>query len=294
MSAVPVRFGMALGGAMCAAAGAALLDQSLRVRRALADARAAAAVHTAFERRIETAHARVLVLGDSTGAGIGAQAADEAIAGLLARDHPQIEVLNLSRSGARIADVGRQTESLPRSSQPLFDLLLLHVGANDILRARRLAEIDEPAQRMVCTLRPLARRMIWVGPGDLGLAPLFRAPFTWWLSRRTHAAARRFGRLAQHHDIHFVGFHEGPHRAVLAADPRRYFCADGIHPSTEGYRYCYGWLRSAAVLELGGAVRDQATGDTFDSGGDVSQMTRCPTAACSRSEIASPGLLNPA
>jgi lysophospholipase L1-like esterase len=131
---------------------------------------------------------------------------------------------------------------------PAFDLLLLHVGGNDILRARRLAELDEPAERMVLAVRPLARRALWLGPGDLGLAPLFRPPFNWWFTHRTFAAAERFGSLAQRHGIHFIGFHGAPHREVIAADPSRYFGDDGIHPSTECYRYCYRWLIDSAAL----------------------------------------------
>lgn len=239
--------GAALGGALCVAAGAAVVfDQGRRVRRALAAARDAAA-RPPFERRVPIAHARVLVLGDSTGSGMGAAAPDEAIPGLLARDHPTLEIVNLSVSGARMADVPQQIHTLPPGSAP-FDLLLLHVGGNDILRARRLAELDEPAEAMVRTLRPLARRTLWLGPGDLGLAPLFRPPFNWWFSRRTFAAAERFDALSRRHGIRFIGFHDAPHREVIAADPARYFADDGIHPSTACYRYCYRWLIDSAAL----------------------------------------------
>lgn len=254
MAATRVNWGVALGGAVCAAAGVSLLEQSLRCRRALTEARAAAARHRSYERRIDLAHARVLVLGDSTGAGIGAHAPDESIPGLLARDHPQIEVVNLSVSGARIADVPDQVQTLPSDGDSLFDLLLLHVGGNDILRARRLSELDRPAQRMVTRLRPLAQRMLWLGPGDIGLAPLFRPPFNWWFSRRTHEAAEHFGRLAREHDIAYIGFHDGPHRAQFAAQRTSYFCSDGIHPSAEGYGYCYRWLVTQAMLPFGGTA----------------------------------------
>ena len=34
-------------------------------------------------------------------------------------------------------------------------------------------------------LHRIAKRVIWLGPGDVGLAPLFRPPFSWWISRRS-------------------------------------------------------------------------------------------------------------
>ena len=49
--------------------------------------------------------ARVLVLGDSTGVGLGASMPDESIPGMLSADHPLVEITNLAVSGARLEDV---------------------------------------------------------------------------------------------------------------------------------------------------------------------------------------------
>ena len=104
---------------------------------------------------------RVLVLGDSTGVGIGANRPEESIAGLLAQDFPAADIVNVSRSGARVADAlgaGARVSSLGPS---------LRRRAAACRRQRRAAgDADETARR---GLRAAARRARRGGRSD-GLA----------------------------------------------------------------------------------------------------------------------------
>lgn len=78
---------------------------------------------------------RYVALGDSAAQGIGASAPERGYVGLLAerlRDASAkpIQVINISRSGAKIEDVVK--DQLPRLSQLQPDIVTVAVGGNDI------------------------------------------------------------------------------------------------------------------------------------------------------------------
>lgn len=85
-----------------------------------------------------------VVLGDSAAQGIGATAFDRGYVGLVrerleARDGNAWRVLNLSRSGARAADVVGEQLRLLGELDAQADLVTCIVGGNDLLHTRVLA-----------------------------------------------------------------------------------------------------------------------------------------------------------
>ncbi|MEK8031697.1 GDSL-type esterase/lipase family protein [Ideonella sp. DXS29W] len=242
-----------------AALAAVSTDQVLRVKRARRDAEATR-LRRPYQYRALRAQRRVLVMGDSTGVGIGADCGTQSIAGLLAADYRGAEVVNLSVSGSTLADVPAQLRQLPSAPDAAsrFDVLLLHVGGNDILHSPNLAAMRRAAETLLPMLHRVARRVIWLGPGDVGLAPLFRPPFSWWISRRTRQACAMFAQIAREHGTEFVGFHDGEHRLALVRERAQYFAGDGFHPNSHGYRYCYQWLSRQMAMPPATARRQRA------------------------------------
>lgn len=234
---------------IAAAAGAlvtaALVDQAARVRRALAQARNAPS--QAFQRPLRGARAQVLVLGDSTGVGLGADSPGDTVAGRLADCWPDVAVHNLSCIGHRMADVQALANSL-REQGLRADLVLLHVGGNDVPRARDVAALQHDAQALLQTLGELAPQVVWLGPADVGLAPLFRWPWRWWLSQRARRAAAAFEQACRAEGACFVGFHGPAHSRRFASAPQHWFADDGVHPSSAAYRYCFEWLQRCGAL----------------------------------------------
>ena len=103
-----------------------------------------------------------VVLGDSTAQGIGAPSWDEGYVGQLRRalddgsPHPW-RVLNLSKSGARAADViNRQLPTLEALPAPA-DLVTCAIGANDIVRRTPVLDLEE---RLRTIIRRLPERAI--------------------------------------------------------------------------------------------------------------------------------------
>jgi lysophospholipase L1-like esterase len=235
--------------AAAAAAGALAvvsIDQALRVHRALRDAESRKPARP-YQYRAARPHKRVLIVGDSTGVGVGAERPADSIGGLLTAEYREAELVNLSVGGACIADVLPQLRALDHDSRR-FDLVLLHIGGNDIMRIARLQQATHAIGPLLTRLKQMGRRVVWLGPGDIGLAPLFRPPFSWWMSYRTRLACEMFHRLAVEHGVEYVGFHCAPHRHLLARQRHVYFAADGLHPSSHGYRYAYGCLSRTGVL----------------------------------------------
>lgn len=164
-----------------------------------------------------------VALGDSTGQGIGAPRHDQGyVGGVLAwlteRSGRPWRVVNLSRSGARAADVlaGQlpALEELAAVARP--DLVTLAVGANDMVRRTPLA-------RLLPTLGLLI---------DALPAPAVVATLPQGLGQRRPLAVNQFIRdraEAAGHRVADVWARTGPPWAGK-------FAADGFHPNEVGYR----------------------------------------------------------
>lgn len=226
---------------LCTAAQAVRLDAAVRrARRTAVRARR-------FERRPARCRARVLVLGDSTGVGIGADAPAHSVAGLLAADFPDVEVVNRCVAGARVADV---LESLRGASWPdrHFDLVLVHAGGNDVLRGTRMAALEADTAALLSLLGRIGRRTVWLSSANVGLAPVFIAPFSWWFSARTRRAFAVVARCAARADAQFVNFVRRRSEDPFSRDAATYFASDRLHPSSASYRHCYARLKREARL----------------------------------------------
>lgn len=179
----PVGWAAALG------AGVALGSLAHRQWRAIAAARAGAARAPAPYSRPTPAPAwRILVLGDSTGVGLGADPRQESIAAWLARDFPGAHVINRSACGARVRDL--QAQAADPAAQGRWDLVLVLCGGNDVLRRTPARALAADADALLRSLRSRSDEVVWAGVANLGLAPIFLRPLGWWLSLRTRRAVR--------------------------------------------------------------------------------------------------------
>ncbi|MEZ2298508.1 GDSL-type esterase/lipase family protein [Variovorax sp. RCC_210] len=192
---------------------------------------------------------RILVVGDSVALGIGAADPADTLAGLLRADRPDAQVTVLARSGALLADVPVQLAA----ACGRFDAAVLVAGGNDILLGRGLEQLARDAEAAAAALAARARIGVWMGIANIGLAPLFIPPWSWWMAARARRARQALGAAAAHHGLRYLDFFREAREDPFSADPARYFAADGIHPSSSSYRYCYAVLRThlAPSVEAG-------------------------------------------
>ena len=200
-----------------------------------------------FERRLSAKGATVLILGDSTGVGVGATLPEESIAGLLAADYPDADIVNVAVSGTRVAGAIAQVRACLEAGLR-FDLALLHVGGNDVVADTPLSQLTDDCDTLLRELARLADRTAWLGPPDLGLAPLFPRPYAWVLASRSRSASRVFSTAAARHDAVFIDFSAPAHVAHFRKRRREHFAIDGFHPNSASYQYGYSTARQMLGL----------------------------------------------
>ena len=227
---------------------AGALLEAMSFWRGVKRARALAATGRRFERRLPQRELTVLILGDSTGVGVGAQLPEESIAGLLASDFPDADVVNVAESGARVSVAIEQARGCIQAGLH-FDIALLHVGANDIVADTPLRSLARDCDLLLHELGRLARRTVWLGPPDLSLAPLFPPPYSWVMGARSRAAIRVFSTAATQHKVAFVDFSAPAHASHFGRRRREHFAVDGFHPNSSSYKYGYAVARQMLGLE---------------------------------------------
>jgi lysophospholipase L1-like esterase len=214
-------------------------------------ARSLAARGRRFERRLAAKGTTILILGDSTGVGVGAALPEESIAGLLAADFPDADIVNVSESGARVSDTVEQASGCIAAGLH-FDVAVLHVGGNDVVRATPTDKLAEGCEQLMLGLARLAHRTVWLGPPNLGIAPLFPPPYSWVMAARSRAASAVFARSAARHKVPFVDFSAPVHARHFGRRRRQHFASDGFHPNSSSYRYGYAVARQALGLPTKG------------------------------------------
>lgn len=193
---------------------------------------------------------RVLWLGDSTAAGVGASTAATALPTLVAEGLGRpIELSVSARSGATLADVVDHQLPVAAALEP--EVVFVSVGANDVTHLTSRADFDRQYRRLVAGL-PSGAEVVLLGVPDMGAVPRLAQPLraiTGWRGRSLDQVVRRVARDTEHVYVDIAG-EAGP---AFRSDPERYFAADGYHPSDEGYRR---WTDAvlAALAAAGGAV----------------------------------------
>lgn len=185
---------------------------------------------------------RLVWLGDSTAAGVGASEPAGAVPRVVfSRLGVPASVRVLATSGARLADVVRDQAPAVAALEP--DIVLISVGAND---TTHLTRRDAFRRRYEGLLRVLPRRsrVVLLGVPDMGspprLAQPLRAVAGWWGRRLDEEVAR----VARDGGASYVDI-AGRTGQAFRRDTRRYFSADEFHPSDAGYL-----LWADAVMEV--------------------------------------------
>jgi lysophospholipase L1-like esterase len=187
------------------------------------------------------ARASLLVVGDSTAVGTGASSPQASLAGLIARDHPQLTIVNRARDGAKFAEIVRQLEGQER-----FDAILVMGGGNDVIRFTGADLLEQDMARAAELARTRARLVVFMPAGNVGNAPFFFAPWSWLMTQRAkslHAFARQ---AASDNAAVYVNLYKEKADDPFAQRPGELHARDGLHPSDAGYQLWYQELNQQA------------------------------------------------
>ena len=217
------------------------------------------------------ANATVVILGDSTAVGAGSQPRFS-VAGRIANAFEGIEVSNLAVAGANAGDIARQLLSMQRAKA---DIILIQVGGNDVMSFETPQSFGDSLKEAVVAARARAQTVILMPPGNLGGAPFFGPPISWYFSMR----ARQFNFIArstaQAYGAVFVGLFHEESEDPFAEAPELFYAADGLHPSEQGYAVLFGELmRQARLAWLVGQPERERFSDTIPATVDSYSRSR--------------------
>lgn len=208
---------------------------------------ALAAESRAFEARNPDAKRRLLVIGDSTAVGTGAQRQENSVAGRLGRLVPDVAIVNLAEDGARTVELARQLRAAPDRA---FDVILIQSGGNDILRFTDLRRLRIAATRLLADAQEKAPLVVMMSTGDVGQAPAFPPPVDAIYSWQTRRVRALLIELTSRQGVEYVDLYNPRPDNPFRANPERYYARDGLHPSDEGYRLWFQQLATdSSILE---------------------------------------------
>jgi len=227
---------LAVGTLASASAAVAIVSAEavMAARREYVDPDSAPAVEGEFG-DVAGHELRLVIMGDSTGAGVGVEAVGETVGGQLAqrlaRRGWRVRLAGVAVSGSRCRDLG------PQVSRALLgrpDIAVICIGANDALRAVRLPAIRRDLARAVGRLQSTGVHTFVGTCPDLGAARALGQPLRALAGRRGRqvaAVSAATTRSAGGEPID-IGRITGP---VFRADPGT-LSEDCFHPSADGYR----------------------------------------------------------
>ena len=187
----------------------------------------------------------IVVLGDSSAAGLGTDAAHETVgaivaSGVAALTGRRVRLTNRAVVGAESSDLERQlANSLEEVMRP--DVVLIMVGANDVThRIERTASVRQ-LEQTVRRIRALGSEVVVGTCPDLGTIQPIRQPLRALVQRwsRDLAAAQTVAVVEAGGRTVSLGDLLGPE---FAQSPHEMFSKDRFHPSAAGY------ARAAAAL----------------------------------------------
>ena len=185
---------------------------------------------------------RLLVVGDSTAVGTGADSASDSVAGLIANAYPRLLIENRAQDGARMADVVQQLDGAER-----FDIVLVQAGGNDVIRLTGSSTLQAGLASVVERAGARAAVVVLMPAGNVGNAPFFFPPLSWWMTQRSRHLHALVGEAAARNGALYVNlFHERDDDPFVREPGLN--ASDGLHPSSAGYRLWFEQLMAQADL----------------------------------------------
>ncbi len=180
---------------------------------------------------------KILILGDSTAVGTGADRPEDTIAGMLAHDFPKTQIINLAKNGAITSDLVRQTNLV---KDQYFDMVIISIGGNDswsLISRKKIRESLEYCFKE--TKRMSGHKVIFLQYNNVGSAPIFPMLVSFFVKIRSESIQNVITDCAYTEEIALIDLFSPTDSNPFKQNPHGLFAKDGIHPSSAGYRLWY-------------------------------------------------------
>lgn len=181
---------------------------------------------------------RVLIVGDSSAAGVGARTQDEALAGQLSRALSQrlglqIRWQLLGQTGHSTADALAQLAQAQRVLAA--DVMVTALGVNDVSAGLSAARWMQQLERLhaLAVQRAGVRYTLHSAVPPMHAFPLLPQPLRWWLGGRAASLNRALFRQLAASPVR--GVQALPQELQADDSAAGLMAADGFHPSPAGY-----------------------------------------------------------
>jgi lysophospholipase L1-like esterase len=191
------------------------------------------AMVTPYIQTIENAP-RVLVLGDSTGYGTGADKSTESVAGLLGRDFA-VSIENNSVNGRTIGELKKAVSAVTDD----YTLILLQIGGNDIIGERAVSEVEQELRSTVESLQEHTEHLVMISSGNVGAAPKYAGERATKYEALSRDYREMFLAVSASTFLTYVDLFEEPEVDPFVKEPKKYVAIDGLHPTSAGYALWY-------------------------------------------------------
>ncbi len=188
---------------------------------------------TPFTRNISDAEKRILILGDSTAYGTGTQDNQYSTAGRLGALYPNAYVQNLAVNGLKIDGLLKILETLP--TQEHFDIILIQIGANDVIRLTSMDKIEQGITEVLKHTQGLGDQVIVLHSGNIGESRFFPWYLKPLLSQRSFKIREIYKTQTSIYSAKYVDLIDSPASVLLRDNPQKYYAPDFLHLSNEGY-----------------------------------------------------------
>jgi lysophospholipase L1-like esterase len=183
----------------------------------------------------------VLVFGDSTAVGQGVSDPVFSVAGRVSA-WLNASVENYAKSGAVTHDV---LDQIAKAQKDRYDLVLIQIGANDVIRFRSLSDAQADLKRILQEATRLSDRVVLLTAGKIGTAPFFPIITGPLLTHRAAQLRDRFKPTVEGFGAVYVDLFTAAD--PFASDPKRYYSPDGLHLSDDGYGFWFDQVQQAVI-----------------------------------------------
>ena len=193
-----------------------------------------------FNRKLPQPNPKFLFLGDSTAVGTGASDNQQSTAGYFAHDFPDAQIVNISHNGKKIHELLTELDS---QTFDQYDLVVIQIGANDILKFTPFKNIEEDIMKVIEKAKTFGRHIVILHSGNVGTAPIFHWPFDVIMTERSRKIRKIYIAQAKAHGVLYVDLFSERNDDLFLTDVKRYYSPDLLHPSGDGYHWWYERIR---------------------------------------------------
>jgi lysophospholipase L1-like esterase len=180
---------------------------------------------------------KILVLGDSTAVGTGSKDNMDSTAGRLGSKYLEASIENYAANGQKLDGLLRVIEEIDNQTpKPNFDLVLIQIGANDVIRLTSKVVIEKEIEQVLSKMSTMSSAIIFLHSGDIGESNLFPFFFKPLLSSRSMWMRELYLKKdKEFSSAHYVDLYSSSEVKTIDKNKRKYYAPDLLHLNGEGY-----------------------------------------------------------